>query len=134
MDLPKLFSSTGKSIVGNSDCGNILFLEDILQTFPDTKLVIVERPVDEVVRSLDDMGEAFSEREAVYASLDVLEYAKATYDHLRLDFHRLDISACRALWGYVSGTEFDERRFKMLDGLNIEIIPELKIQQLVSLH
>lgn len=133
VDLPKLFKSTEKPIVGNSDCGNILFLDEIIETFMDAKLVIVERPIDEVISSLDTLGEKFSERESVYQALDIIEYAKYTYDHLLLDFHKLDNTACRALWDHCIGTPFNEQRWKMLDGLNTEIIPEKKLQQLSSL-
>lgn len=132
--MPKLFASTNKPYIGNADCGNILFLNEILEVFPDTKLVIVERPIDEVILSLDAMGEDFSERDSVYESNELIEHAKNTYDHLWVDFSRMNVESCQAIWDYCIGTPFDRQRWAMLDGLNIEIIPEKKINQLEMLH
>jgi hypothetical protein len=133
-DLPKLFESTGKEIVGNSDCGNILFFDEILDIFPDTKLVIIERPMDEVIRSLDCLGDAFSNRESVAMSREFIQRVKNTYDHLWIDFHQMNEETCKVLWEYCIGTMFNSERWKMLDRFDVQVPPDKQISKLERIH
>ena len=96
--------------------------------------MIVERPIEEVIMSLDEMGEEFSERETVFRSLEIMDHVMSTHGHLWVDYHQMNNETCHAIWDYCIGTPFDEQRWKMLDVLNIEIIPEKKIDQLEMLH
>ena len=134
IDLPELFKSTGKEIVGNSDCGNALFLDEILNTFQDTRLVIVHRPIDEVFMSLDKMGPLFSERENVMSAKNKIDVISKTCKHLSVDFHDMSVNVCKSIWGYCIGSEFDSQRWRMLDGISMEIIQEKKISQLEGFH
>lgn len=130
--MKELFESLGKETVGNSDCGNILFLDEILDVFPDTKLVMIERPLEEVLLSLNQMGTAFSNTDSVVMCHGLMNQIKETYNPLVFDFHQMDESACRVLWDYCTGEPFDYQRWKTLNGLNIEIIPDMKINQIIN--
>lgn len=126
--LSRLFASTGKPIVGNSDCGNILFMDELRASFPEAKLVIVERPLGEVVDELNDMGLNNYDPKLLERAEDLLSLAKQWLDALVLNFNDLDESACRHIWHHCIGTPFDENRWRMLDGLDIQIILSKKLE------
>lgn len=126
--LHRLFEETGKPIRGNSDCGNIIFLDQLRKSFPDAKYVIVERPLGEVVDELHEIGlESFQPEVMEYADSQ-LKLAKRTLDALTVNFHELDESACRQIWRHCIGTPFDESRWRMLDGLDVQIILAKKLE------
>lgn len=128
--MASLFESTGKKIVGNSDCGNVMYLEEIMDSFPDTKLIMIERPIDEVIDSLTKMGEGFSNHESVYFTHDLMQDVKDAHEMLVIDYHEMNEATCRKLWNYCTTDQFDHNRWTMLNGLNIEIIPDMKLEQL----
>ncbi len=142
--MKSLFASTGKQIVGNSDCGNILFLDEIIDEFPDAKYVVIKRPLDEVRSELKEIGlPDFDELTLAYSDR-MLNEVKKEVDALVLDYHSLDQMACRQIWEHCIGTSFNEPRWRMLDGLDIKIILSKKleyiktnsrnIESLISLH
>lgn len=125
--LPRLFAATGKPVVGNSDCGNILFLDELRETFPDAKFVIVERPLAEVVDELHHMGLNNFDPETIEYAAHELTLARRTLDALLIDYRDLDENVCRHIWQHCIGTPFDESRWRMLDGLDIQIILSKKL-------
>ncbi len=127
--LNKLFSETGKKIVGNSDCGNILYVNLIKRHFDHAKFVIVNRDVEEVIRSLDEM-EGFSDTETVYRAAVTLNEIRDKHDSLQIDYNDFGEEACRRLWDYCIGTPFDKTRWEMLDGIDMNIVPEKKVKQI----
>lgn len=127
--LKKMFSETGKKIVGNSDCGNILYVNLIKRHFDHARFVIINRDVEEVIRSLDEM-EGFSDTETVYRADVTLKALRNETDALQIDYDDLGEEACRRLWDYCVGTPFDKTRWEMLDGIDMNIIPEKKVKQI----
>ena len=124
----QLFESTGKPTVGNSDCGNMLFLDELRDDFPEAKFVIIDRPVDEVIDELHEIGLIYFDPKVMELTAQELAVAKRTMDALVVDYRDLDENACRHIWQYCIGTPFDEHRWRMLDGLDIQIILSKKLE------
>lgn len=124
-DLKTLFEATGKDVVVNSDCGNILFLEQIQQLFPNAKYIVVERDYSEVSNELMEIG--LPDTGIVRLSVDLLEQAKRQLNPMVVQYDRLDKETCRAMCDYI-GVSFDELRWEMLDGLDIRIIVDKKVE------
>jgi hypothetical protein len=124
--LYKRFEATGKPIVGNSDCGNILFIDELRETFPLSKLVIVERPIGEVIDELHEIGMMNCDPEVLELAAQELAFVKRSMNALVVDYKDLDENACRHIWRYCIDTPFDETRWRMLDGMDIQIIPSKK--------
>lgn len=128
--LKKLFERTGKPIVGNSDCGNIFFTDELMDMFPDATFVVVKRDVDRVLNELREMGSFFGEVDHVLHADMLLRQFTRHHDCLTVDFDNLDKKTCARLWRECVGTPFDDRRWEMLDGLDIQIIINKKIEQM----
>jgi Sulfotransferase domain len=126
----ELFSSTGKSVVGNSDCGNVFFINEILDTFPDAKFVVVDRPPEEVVDSLQAMGPQFADEGAVWHAYELLQKFKREHDALVVNYDALSYTTYRMIWDHCVGSIFDHQRTVMLDGLDIQIIIDKKLRQI----
>ena len=124
-ELKTLMESTGRSVVVNSDCGNVLFLEEIRKTFPQAKYIVIERPYEEVAQELADMG--VPDKGEVLLSLNLLEEAKEELKPLVIQYHALNQEACAAMCEYI-GIPFDAQRWAMLDGMDIKLIWQKKVQ------
>lgn len=128
--LEHLFECVNKPIVGNSDCGNLLFMDEIAETFPDASYVLIERPYDEVINSMHAMGPSFTDDRYVQKAARLMESAKRYLDPLIVDYHELNRDACRRIWRHCIGTPFDTLRWQILDGINIQIDPDRKLEEL----
>lgn len=128
--LRRMFERTGKEIVGNSDCANILLLPRLMEEFPDAKYVIIDRYAGDVAESLESVGLPYDEN--VQMSKRLLDEAIQNLDCLIIDYDYLDEDACRELWNYCIGTEFDRKRWEMLDGMNITIDMEKMFDRIQS--
>lgn len=120
-DLAEKFASTGKQIVGNADCGNVLFLDELKRVFPESRLVIIDRNLDDVLESLVGMDGEFHNTERVERAAAALEWAKAHHDALTIDYDDLNEQGCRKIMEHCTGQPFDLNRWKMLDGMDIQI-------------
>ena len=129
--LKGLFEKTGKSVVGNSDCGNILFLDKIMNEFPNANIVLVERETASVLSELASM-DGFSNVEAVLRSAELLQWAKGAFNPLVVDYWNIDKEVCRSIWNHCIGTQFDETRWEMLDGIDMQIIQDKKVKQMIK--
>lgn len=108
-------------VVGAADTGAIFWLEQILMLAPDTKLIIVERPVEDCIQSLDATGIPYDEA-LVYQAAKLLERARQ-YDNMWVPFHSLDADHVGAsIWHHCVGDGFDVNRFRMLRDLRVEIM------------
>ena len=128
--LRRKMETSGTSIVGNSDCGNIFFIDEIMKEFPDARLVVVRRDVEESVQSVMAMGEAFSEVGVIRTADNLLQNLR--YQSLVIDFDELNEDGCRTIWEYCTHTEFNRLRWEMLDPLIIHIDEVKKVAQLES--
>lgn len=121
-----LFESTGKQIVGNSDCANVFFLDEIQDLYPDAVFIHIRRNLEDVLSSLEDMTEDFRDFQTVHMAHSRLRWLGVP----TFDFDELDESACREIWKLCVGTPFDRQRWEMLDGIDMNIIEDKKMIQI----
>lgn len=125
-DIKKVFNGVDKKYVGDSDSGLPFFIDEVLDLFPDSKLVLVSRGVSEVIESLEKVFPDYSRlkiEKLVIKTQDAINNMVDKYKPFILDFKDLnDMGACKLLWEYcVPGIVFDERRWEMLNLMNVEI-------------
>ena len=130
--LRRKMEATGSTVVGNSDCGNIFHIDEIMEEFPDARLVVVRRDVEESVKSVMAMGESFREVGIIRAADTILQKLPHLYSSLVIDFDDLNEDGCRTIWEYCTQTEFNRLRWEMLDPLIIQIDEVKKVAQLES--
>lgn len=128
-DLRPIFEEAKKPIVGNCDCLNVLVADDLLATFPESRIVVVERDIEEVGESLSALGSWSPDM--VMWMRDGLEHVKAKYAPLVVPYEALGtLEGCEQIWNLCigplassgdSGTHFDRRRWEMLDALNVQV-------------
>lgn len=124
-------------VLGNSDSGNIWFLEQLRGLMPDVVLVAVTRPVEDVYRSLERAIVLPEEvLQAAWESLlelsECLSYAINEYGLQEETFGELftvppevSIAAGRRIWDTVSGGRpFDEDRWLRLRRMNVQLTSE----------
>ncbi len=129
-DLRPIFEGTKKPIVGNCDCLNALVADDLLAAFPESRIVVVERKLEEVEQSLSALGSWSPDM--VMWMRDGLEHVKAKYAPLIVPYEALGTSeVCKRVWDHCigDGTPFDYERWKMLDGLNVQVVLEKHIRK-----
>jgi hypothetical protein len=111
---------------GDSSC--MLMFFNIEFNFPESPVVIVERDIDDVAQSLENIGLLHD------TALYQLRYAKKYLDKmkgLRVDYENLDM---KEIWNYLIGTPFDSERAMELEMKNIQKVnrnPD--VQAMVSL-
>lgn len=125
--LPALFESVDRSVVGNSDSSNVFFIDRIMELFPETNLVLIERPYKEVEISLNELG--ICNIPLLDLAVANFNHTKQKYKHLLVHFDDLNEINCEKIWNYCVQTKFDKVRWKMLDKLNIEIILNKEVEE-----
>ena len=116
--------------VGNSDCMNILLIENILEEFPDAKFVFVHRPKEQVIEELRSLG--LNENGFIEIAVQKME----SLNHLGIHFHYDDLkdqSICEEIHEYCTGQKLNNDRWELLDKLDISIFLGRKIEE-VSNH
>jgi len=124
--LKDLFESVGKGIVGNADCGNIFFLNEIREIYPDAVFIYIKRDIKDVLDSLGCMSDDFHDFQTVHMAESLLR----ELDVPTFRYDELDEYACREIWELCVGTEFDKTRWEMLDGMDMTIIEDKKMKQI----
>lgn len=115
-DLTELITLFRKRpITGSSDCANVLMIDRIQELFPDSKSIVIERPIEEVSYSLRELGITPKLEEMK----EGLERVKAELNPLVLT-NRLDEFECHELCKFTD-SPWDYKRFLMLDSMNIQI-------------
>lgn len=123
-DIKKIFNGVNKQYVGDSDSGLPFFIDEVLDLFPESKLVLVNRGVSEAIESL---GKVFPDypniEKIVIKTQDAINDMVEKYKPFIIDFEDLnDMGACELLWEYcVPGIVFEARRWEMLNLMNVEI-------------
>lgn len=120
-ELRRLFESTGRGVVGSADCGNAWIVDGLAREFPDSRFVVVRRPLQEVRQGMLEMG--LPDNGTLEKSAIMLDYTVRTYSHISLDADDLgDPEAVKMLCDYV-GAPFDLARFNLLTALNVQANP-----------
>lgn len=129
-----LFEGTRKDYVGDSDSGLPFFIDELMTEFPRSRLVVVERDPELVVRSLERVfsGTGANFREVVEKTTAAIARMKARYETLTVGFEELsDPKVCQKIWDYcVPGLPFDGTRWQMLNVLTVEIHPQKYLQSI----
>lgn len=123
-DIKKIFNGVDKQYVGDSDSGLPFFIDEVLDLFPESKLVLVNRGISEVIDSLGKVFPNYPEIEKiVIKTQNAINDMVNKYKPFILDFEDLnDMGVCKLLWEYcIPGIVFDERRWRMLDLMNVEV-------------
>lgn len=110
-------------LLGNSDCGIAIFVDEFMQVFPDSPLVIIERNPEE---SLEALYKAFPEtRNALCEGLinDAaygIDLLKLSMDPLVVAYEDID-NRIAEIWHKCLGDRaFDADRFNSFSDLNIQ--------------
>lgn len=124
-DLRENMEFTGYEVVGNSDCGNILFIDEIIKEFDDAKFVVVHRNAKDVYDELDSIG--LPEHGLVQLAEQKLKEFDVSAMHVDFNMTTEDASA---LWEFCTGTKCNKDRLEMLDRMDISVPVEKQIQRI----
>lgn len=127
-ELRALFESTGRELVGSSDCGNLYIADQLKAEFPGCQFVTVHRNLDECRQELMAMG---------LPDNGTLEDASSRLDRLSVDALRIEVAdlsdpnQAEELCDYV-GVPWDPLRFAMLSTLNVQPMPTWLSSQMTA--
>lgn len=124
-DLKRKMESVDAEFVGNSDCGNILFIDHIVEEFPNARFVVIHRELRDVEDSLLDMG--LSCNQYITDAFDALNSLSIEAMHIHYD--DIGLKECRAIWKWCIGTSMNDDRYHLLNKLDIQIFPEKLVTQ-----
>jgi sulfotransferase family protein len=126
-DYPDMLRGVGTTYCGISDCLNALIMDQLIDLFPEAKVVVIRRDISEVSKSLKRNG--FFESEETSRRLlerinDQLDRITMSYDPLVIEFDDFD---CARIWHYLfdGGFLFPTRRYQMLETFNITVPLEI---------
>lgn len=116
----------GARVVGNSDPGAALIAEDLLKLLPEMRLVIVKRPVEEVVESFAEAVGQSPENLPLDKFLKGAQEALLRLEPkaLVVDFKDLDKkSAVQKIWSHCLGEDapFPDAQYEVLRNLNVQM-------------
>ncbi|MCK5604799.1 hypothetical protein KAR91_23115 [Candidatus Pacearchaeota archaeon] len=126
-DWKGLFESMGKEYVGNSDSGIPFLVDQIKAAFPQAKWVLIERDGSEAWRSLSkvipwDLRKIVDK--GVELTVPRLHQIKLACNPLIVKYQDLgNREVCKEIWNYcIPGISFNDKRWQMLDRLNVQVI------------
>lgn len=119
-DLRRKMASIDSEVVGNSDCGNILLIDHIVKEFPNAKFVVIHRDLQDVEKSLFDIG--LDCNQYIHDAFSAIKRLKIEAMHVNYD--DIGLRECRAIWQWCVGTEMNDDRYYLLNKLDIQIFPE----------
>lgn len=126
-ELKHLLDDHQEQNVGNSDCSMIKYFEEISNTFPNAKYVLIERNPAEVIESLVDfqLMDDYEKAEKWVTQLHVyVKEIKAQNNILCINYQDLnEMEVCRKIWNYIlPNVVFNEKRWYLLDELYVNIM------------
>lgn len=117
MELPKVFGEVAQENVGISDSLVAVFIEDLLKLFPGSKLVLVRRPVEEVVTRLIDLG--LPATDFILQLNAQLDFIEREFAPLVIDYHNFNAVG---IWEYVlPEVPLNRLRLSQLEDFNITV-------------
>lgn len=119
--------SKGARFVGNSDSAAAPLAEELMGLLPGLRLVIIKRPLEEVLDSFQKVAE-----EKLGKLRSLLEVNQKILEGLHsqalvVDFHTLSSSeTAKKVWNYCLGDsmEFPAAQFELLRTLNVQMEPQ----------
>jgi hypothetical protein len=115
-EYPMMLANTGRKHAGVSDSLNTLVIEELVDMFPSAKIVVIQRPIEEVEKSLNALGFPCSKLlEKMASALDKIIHA---YDPLVIDYHNF---RPKKIWYYLLPDQLDHARLAQLETFNITV-------------
>jgi hypothetical protein len=115
-EYPRLLFNTGCANAGVSDSLNTLVMEELIDLFPNAKIVVIRRPIDEVAHSLEQLGFPCTRLlEKMERELEKIIHA---YSPLVVDYHNF---TPRKIWYYLLPDQLDHERLAQLENFNITV-------------
>lgn len=126
-------TGSAKAYAGNSDTGQALIANELLDLLPSARVVVVYRDERDVCASLSRIGLPVTPH-MLAAHQNALDQLSRRAGTLTVDFEDLAAeSAARAILAHVAPAEpFNRYRWQTLQGFNVQITRD-RIQQLVRL-
>lgn len=118
-DLMVKMEGANSAVVGNSDSGNIFFLEEIQSKFDNAKFIIILREPSEVGESMKNIGFQCDHRVFMRAHHQLLDLADSGIPAYWYD--KLDKENSREIYEYITETEFNPQRWELLSNLMVEV-------------
>lgn len=129
-EMRALFESTGRPIVGSSDCGNVWIIDGLRAEFPDSQLVVVRQEIELCRQSMAEMG--LPDNGTLEKAADMLDYVVSGYSPLVIEAKDLGSpETIKTLCDYV-GAEFDQPRLSLLESLNVQTKPEFLYSRMTT--
>lgn len=132
-----LFESTGRSVVGTSDCGNVWIADGLAREFPESRFVVVRNDLEKVRKSLEEIG--LPDNGTLEKSAIMLEYVVSNHSHISIEVDDLsDPKAVKMICEYV-GAPFDIARFNLLTALNVQVnlghlVSRMTVENVYAMH
>jgi len=119
--------SKGARFVGNSDSAASPLVAELLSLLPEIKLVVIKRPMEEVLSSYQKVaGEKLEKlRSFLEINQEILEGLEP--QALVVDFHSLSSAeTAKKIWNHCLGgsVEFPTDQFELLRTLNVQMEPQ----------
>lgn len=125
-ELKDLLDSHEEEYVGNSDSALVPYFYDLIETFPNAKILLIERKPHEVVESLLDfqLTDNYVKTEnwinKLHQQIKEIKRHPQVLTVKHTDFNELE--KCKEIWEYLLPTiPFNEKRLKFLDDLYVNI-------------
>ncbi len=119
--LPQLLENTKTETVGISDSTALLYFNDFLTAFPLTKIVLVKRDSQEVVKSLLRLG--FDFRSGVSKFEQAFREIEKRHEVLTVPFGALPAAE---IWDYcVPGEPVNHMRLQMLENFRVNLLEDV---------
>ena len=126
-DLKNLLNNHDEKYVGNSDCALVPFIDELLDEFPNSKLLLIERKPNDVVESLLNfqLTDNYEKTERWINMLQKkIKYIKKNYPVKCVKLNEInDINVCKEIWEYLlPQLPFNEQRWYFLDDLYVNVM------------
>lgn len=130
-DLSEFMHSHRATNIGNADPALLYIMDDLVDFFPEAKIVLIERELHETIDSFIDFYTSYVYKdiqEWIERLYEKMEQIKQKYEVFTVKHGDLNqMSECKRMWDYLlPGEPFDEKRWNLLD--------ELYINKLVDKH
>ena len=118
----ELWSEYNDKCVGISDSGLGFQLDEIIEEY-HPKILIIDRPIEEVEKSLDELNTGLPKTNFCEILKETLaKFQNGESEVLRVPFHSMnDIRVMQKIfWHLIPGEPFDEGRFLKMKNINIQ--------------
>ena len=136
-DIAAKITSRKEKFVGNSDCGTLFYYKDLIKLLPDSKIVIVERDINDVKKSLYKfLGMWNDELETIlYKTNKHIIDIQDNHETIDIEFEELEGEGnVEEVWRQVVDIEWDHDRWLQLNDTKVELIKEKWITGVNPIH